>query len=279
MFAGYSLKSLDDTSEKVIHFYIYWRNSEVLKCRSSQYFQIRQPPRSELYRGAKCPERICKQTASKDALLQKFFDSQALCKVQRLLHISELPEKDLAEFHRHYVSRSCQTFISGQAFQQWLGYGRDWPQVLWLNGPHAVGKSVLSSCVITLLRERGTNCHFYYFRFEDEESWGAGKLLRPIAYQVAKDVPHFREELVSLSETLDFQEAEERRDIWRTLLIERLSQVISSKRIYWVVDAIEICRSPDVLLDTVAYLVKSNLPLRVLFLSRHTTLLSTAKSG
>jgi WD40 repeat protein len=216
------------------------------------------------------------QLQVKDALLQNFLDSQELRKVQKLLDICEPSDRNLVDFYSYYMPGSCQRLISGQMFQNWLDRKRDYPEILWVNGSSGVGKSVLSSYIIQYLRERGLSCHFYYFRFEEEETKLPGKFLRSLAYQVANDIPQFRKQLALLSESPGFQGMEEGADAWKALLIEKLSEVTSTERIYWVVDAIDVCSLPDVLLDIVATLSASGLPLRTMLLSRRTGLLSIA---
>ena len=217
--------------------------------------------------------RFVDQLQVKDARLVEF---QKVDQVQRLLGISEPPDKDREEFYTYYMTGSCQKFISCQAFKNWLCDPSNTPHIFWVNGLPGVGKSVLSSYIIQQLQERGLACQFYYFRFGDQEKKSIGTFLKSLAYQIAKDVPHFRDRLASLASGPDFNQMDDESDIWKRLFIQQFFRVTFSKPIYWIVDGIDECHSPCFLPKIMATLSGFSSPLRAMFLSRPNDVLSTS---
>jgi WD40 repeat protein len=211
----------------------------------------------------------------KDSEQREFIRDQELLKVQKLLGVSRAPDDDQEDFHKYYMPGSCQGFIAGSAFQRWVDNVPGSPSTIWINGPSGVGKSVLASAIIRQLKDRGLACQFFYFRLRDQEKRSLDKLFKSLAYQVAKVNPEFRTKLSLLSQNRERHRMGNAVNVWR-LFQENLFGLDLAKPIYWVIDAIDECSSPAMLLKIMAPLFSSAIPVRIMFFSRHTDLLETS---
>jgi WD40 repeat protein len=215
--------------------------------------------------------RLVDQLQVKDGRL---LESHQVRQVQRFLDIQGPLDEDRNAFYGSYMPGSCQRFIFSQVFKNWVNNTSDTPQFIWANGPLGVGKSVLSSHIIQHLKERGQSCQFHFFRFGEQEKKSIGTFLRSLAYQIAIDVPTFRHRLAFLSAAPDFNQMRDESEMWKKLFIRQLFQMTLSKPMYWIVDGIDECHSPNLLLRMMATLSGANLPLRIMFLSRRSDVLS-----
>lgn len=124
---------------------------------------------------------------------------------------------------------SCQRFIAGATFQSWVDNPSRTYYTIWVNGPSGVGKSVLVSCIVRHLKERGLLCQFYYFRFGDLEKRSFESFFRSLAYQVATVNREFREHVALLSESRQLHRTENGADVWR-LFSDTFSKLILAEQ-------------------------------------------------
>ena len=107
-----------------------------------------------------------------------------LKKVQNLLAVTETPEDDLKFFHDRWMTGTCDWIKYEDSFKNWVKHGSN-SKILWLYGPPASGKSVLSSFIIEYLNSLDISCSFFFFRFGDQTKRSPNALLRSLAYQMA----------------------------------------------------------------------------------------------
>ena len=199
-------------------------------------------------------------------------------KLESLLAVSEAPDDDCDFFCEHWMPGSCEWILSKASFGLWLDQSlhSPKPQFLWLSGLPGAGKSYLSSFVVRHLKKTNRACQFYFFRYGDQTKRSPNAFLRSLAYQIACYVPEYRQRLIKLSEDgLNFEKVEARL-LWQRLFVSALFKISLSKPLYWIVDALDESDSPQLILNLLSTLTSSEIPLRVMFISRKTRSLSMA---
>ena len=188
--------------------------------------------------------------------------------VEKLLAISESPDEDYEFFSEKWMPGSCQWILEDVNFQNWVQSDSWTPQILWLRGLPGTGKSVMSSFIIGHLRELDLGCQFYFFRFGDQRKTPLNVFLKTLAYQVARDVPEYRQKLSKLADEGANIEKAESRIAWQKLFVTALFKMDLDKPLYWIIDALDECDSPTTLLNLFAAISAANVPIRILFVSR-----------
>ena len=185
-----------------------------------------------------------------------------------LLAVSQVPDEDYGFFRDRWMPGSCEWITSNSTFMSWFLDESSNPRFLWVNGLPGSGKSVLSSFVIEYLKGLGTNCQFYFFKFGDQSKRSPNSLLRSLAYQIALNLPEYRLRLQKLAEDgLNLEKAEARL-IWQRLFASALFNLSFEKPMFWVIDGLDECDSPQSLLSLLAATSASNTPLRIMLVGR-----------
>lgn len=196
--------------------------------------------------------------------------------VETLLAVSEIPGDDYEFFRDRWMPGSCEWVFSRPGFLSWLHDTTSVSRILWVNGLPGCGKSVLSSFIIGQLHEMGYNCQYYFFRFGDHNKRTVNALLRSLAYQIAIDLPELREQFQKMSEDGVKLEKAEGRTIWQKLFASRLCKIRVRRPLYWVIDALDECEAPQLLLSLLSSVTSSQIPLRIMFAGRKTQALSAS---
>ncbi|MCJ1306268.1 hypothetical protein MMC08_009088, partial [Hypocenomyce scalaris] len=190
-------------------------------------------------------------------------------KLKSYLGITETPEDDLESLQDFRASGSCEWITNDSGFQHW----RDevWvetPQYLWLSAKPATGKSVLASYVVGHIEEdlNQDASYFFFARGHKFKSW-LSVCLRSLAYQMALKSSEVRDILLGLQDEDVAFDKEDAKSIWRKLFAGGILQIRFQRQYYWVIDALDECNEPIVLLNLLA---KANLStmLRIFFTSR-----------
>ncbi|KAI4108869.1 MAG: hypothetical protein LQ339_001987 [Xanthoria mediterranea] len=196
--------------------------------------------------------------------------------VENLVAVSQIPEDDYEFFRDRWMPGSCEWIFSRPGFLSWLHDTTTASRILWVSGLPGCGKSVLSSFIIGQLQETGYNCQYYFFRFGDGTKRTVNALLRSLAYQIALELPELREEFQKMSENGVKLENVEGRTIWRKLFVSRLFKLRVQQPLYWLIDALDECEEPQLLLSLLSSVTSSQIPLRMMFVGRKTHALSAA---
>ena len=188
--------------------------------------------------------------------------------LQKLLAVSQAPDDDYEFFRDRWMPGSCEWITSNPKFVSWSLEDSGNPRFLWVNGLPGSGKSVLSSFVIEYLKRLGGNCQCYFFKYGDQSKRSPNSLLRSLAYQIALDVPEYRLRLQKLAEDgLNLEKAEARL-IWQKLFASALFNLNFGKPLFWVIDGLDECDSPQSLLSLLAATSTLNTSLRIMFVGR-----------
>ncbi|KAI4262525.1 MAG: hypothetical protein L6R42_002303 [Xanthoria sp. 1 TBL-2021] len=203
-------------------------------------------------------------------------DNMDMKHVETLLAVSEIPGDDYEFFRDRWMPGSCEWVFSRPGFLSWLHDTTSASRILWVNGLPGCGKSVLSSFIIGQLHAMGYNCQYYFFRFGDHNKRTVNALLRSLAYQIAIDLPELREQFQKISEDGVKLEKAEGRTIWQKLFASRLCKIRVRRPLYWVIDALDECEAPQLLLSLLSSVTLSHIPLRIMFMGRKTQALSAS---
>lgn len=170
---------------------------------------------------------------------------------------------------------TCSWLIYEPEIQSWLEETAE-SRIVWFSAPPGSGKSVLSSYIISYLRESGKLCQYFFFKFNEQGKSSLLDLSQSIVVQVARDIPIFQRALIDLSaEGLTLQNAQFR-FVWQKIFETVLFKLRLSRPLYWVIDALDESESSDTLLDMLRSLRGSLTHLRILIVSRRTDRLSRA---
>ncbi|KAM0258564.1 hypothetical protein ACHAQJ_003735 [Trichoderma viride] len=192
------------------------------------------------------------------------------------LSVLESPDGDFNFFHDRWVPGTCSWITSHEAFMGWVDNLQLKPQILWINGNPASGKSTLSSFVIDHLIQRGLPCQYFFIRFTSPVKRKLATLLRSLAWQIANSVPEYADEVRQLvAAATDFKTADYR-NIWQWLFMKSLLKLNFSHPIYWVIDGVDEADQPASLVKLLSELHLTTNPLRILIMSRKTHEISSA---
>ncbi|KAL8804009.1 MAG: hypothetical protein Q9223_005944 [Gallowayella weberi] len=199
----------------------------------------------------------------------------AMRTVENLLAVFDAPDEDYDFFRGRWMPGSCEWIFSRPELLSWL-HNATSSRILWLHGIPGCGKSVLSSFVISQLQGMGYNCQYFFFRFGDHTKRTVNALLRSLAYQTAVQLPELRSLLHQMSgETVKLDKAEGR-TIWQKIFVSRLFKVRLQQPLYWVIDALDECEAPQLLLNLFSTISSSQIPIRIMLVGRKTQVLSSA---
>ncbi|KAL8861841.1 MAG: hypothetical protein Q9178_001710 [Gyalolechia marmorata] len=190
--------------------------------------------------------------------------------VEALLAVSETSEDDYAFFRGRSMPGSCEWVFSRPGFLSWLHDTITSSRILWVSGLPGCGKSVLSSFIIGQLQDKGHKCQYYFFRFGDRTKRTVNAMLRSLAYQVAICLPELRDQLHKMSEDAVTLEKAEARIIWQKVFASRLSKLQSKQPLYWVIDGLDECEAPELLLSLFSSVSSFQIPLRIMCVGRKT---------
>ncbi|KAI4143733.1 MAG: hypothetical protein LQ341_002834 [Variospora aurantia] len=196
--------------------------------------------------------------------------------VKTLLAVSSSPEADFEFFQSRRMPGSCEWILQRPTFQSWLKDDSNRLRIIRVHGVPGCGKSILSAYLIELLQSLSHSCQFFFFREGDSTKKTVNSLLRSLAYQIAVQLPELRAQLQQLAEDATRLEKAESRVIWSKVFISRLCRLRLRRPLYWVIDALDECESPQLLLNLILSVTSMQIPLRIILTGRDTEALSTA---
>jgi len=196
--------------------------------------------------------------------LRESFDLKAM------LAISELPDVDYIFFRDQWTRGTNEWILKEPAYVEWLRAHKSTPNLLWVNGGAAAGKSVLSSFIINSLVEQDLRCQYFFIRFNDRKKRSLGLLIRSLAYQIAQQVPSFLEKLTELAdEAVDFETVDPK-IIWQRMFKSLLFNMKDEQPLYWVIDGLDEADDIRTSIKLLSDIAISTLPIRILLISRET---------
>jgi hypothetical protein len=141
--------------------------------------------------------------------------------------------------------------------------------VLWLHAQPASEKSVLLSFIVKeLLVTQDRVCAFYFFRFGDQTKRSLGNCLRSLAYQIAKQLPSYRQALLDMNLGTAGLDKLDARAVWQKLFVGALFKEQDLPPVYWAIDALDEADDRGVLLELFQTIPFASIPIKIVISSR-----------
>jgi hypothetical protein len=196
--------------------------------------------------------------------------------LKSLLGITELPDTDYIFFRDQWAQGTSNWILEDQTYQHWIANQNSKPHLLWLHGGPAAGKSVLASYIINSLAEQQLAPSYFFLRFGDRHKRTLSLLLRTIAYQIALRDSEFCQSVIGVAEeAIDFESADPN-TIWERIFNSILFKMQHDKPSYWIIDGIDEADNPRAVLRQLSHISSSQIPIRILIVSRRTSDIESA---
>ncbi|OAL54871.1 WD40 repeat-like protein [Pyrenochaeta sp. DS3sAY3a] len=144
---------------------------------------------------------------------------------------------------------SCHWIAQHRWFSTWLYEEEDNPHLMWISGPPAAGKSVLTAYITNLVRETWDRdvCQYHAFDVSDKPSQSASYMLRSFAYQIACSVSTFRTDLQKIEEQFGIAILKmNAKTIWEKVFRGALLDKVIGRTLYWVIDGLDETDSSEI---------------------------------
>ncbi|GAQ45541.1 hypothetical protein AtubIFM55763_007906 [Aspergillus tubingensis] len=192
-----------------------------------------------------------------------------LQQLEAYLGVNENVEDDLILLEDTRMKGTCEWFGSKSSFLTWKSFEKSSPNVFWVNGKPATGKSVLAGYVVSQLHKTKAGCSFYFFRYGDKSRSRLSGCLRSLALQMAWTNAKVRELLLEMQSQGVRLDSEDERVLWRRLFQPGILRAIPEGH-YWVIDALDECASLSLFFDAILANLDKSTRLRILVTSRAT---------
>ncbi|KAJ9483956.1 hypothetical protein VN97_g9443 [Penicillium thymicola] len=189
--------------------------------------------------------------------------------LKKYLEISGALDDDFANVCEARTQGSCGWISAKTSYVKWRDGECGNDRTLWIQGKPATGKSVLAGYVIDQLRESGQACSYFFFKHGDKSKSHLGRCLRSLAFQMASSNSEASDAILGMQADGVCLDRAEDRTIWRTLFLSGIFKAAISRH-YWVIDALDECLNPPVLLHAILSNMNESIPLRILITSRDT---------
>ena len=198
-------------------------------------------------------------------LLETSEDAQDLA---TMLATSQDIDDDLEFFRSRWSDGTCAWIESDPAFFNWQNEETE-TNVLWLFARPASGKSVLLSFIVReLLATQDKVCAFYFFRFDDQAKRSLANCLRSLAYQIASQLPSYRQALLDMNLRTAGLQKLDARAVWQKLFVGALFKEEDLPPIYMAIDALDEADDRGFLLELFKTIPFASIPIKLIISSR-----------
>ena len=171
--------------------------------------------------------------------------------LSQILSVHSHPKTDLDILQDRIMSGSCRWILDRDTFQQWRdGINSSGCALLWLKGLPGVGKSILSSFVISTLYKDHPDipCCYYFFNSRDQTERSVKNMLTSIALQLGLLSRSFGEQLVKWegdgNGPVDQLQAV---NVWASIFQDLLFNSGTETPMFWVIDGLDEADDPKTL--------------------------------
>ncbi|KAL8861621.1 MAG: hypothetical protein Q9178_002146 [Gyalolechia marmorata] len=178
-------------------------------------------------------------------------------------------DDDLNKYNRLWIEGTCEWILHESGMSDWTSTNEGC-HLVWFCAAPASGKSVLSAYVVTALQQRSLTPQYFFFNYGDQDKRSVASILRSMAYQIAKENRPFRRGLLDLSKQGLRLDKADAFVIWHKVYKNLFLKMEHQRPIFWVIDALDECDSPKVLMDLIRTCPESSVPLRIFIASRQT---------
>ena len=189
--------------------------------------------------------------------------------------IQNSAEADLSALRIKVLDGTAQWIISRQEFVDWVESAPSaMPNIFWLVGQPATGKTALAKSVVTHLKNQKQCCAYYFFSSGHQLKRTAAYCLQSIAFQFAQVNDKFRKHLCDLIEVCGVgfnSQTQSFHIIWEKVFQGILLKLELQKPLFLVLDGINESDSPDFLKCILK--MQSLAPIKLFLTSRPTKML------
>ena len=169
-------------------------------------------------------------------------DTGQLSLLSTALDMSDAVEDDFIGIESRRVSGTCEWLMEKESFQKWRDCSSE-AKIYWVSAKPASGKTVLSGYIIRYLRELDEDCGFYFFDSGNKAKATISSWLRSMAWQMAVKHSEILMTVLEVYKRDDQLAKADYRTIWRKLFLDGIMKVKLDRPQYWVVDALDECKS------------------------------------
>ncbi|TVY68623.1 Vegetative incompatibility protein HET-E-1, partial [Lachnellula suecica] len=180
---------------------------------------------------------------------------------------SDATEDDFMGIDGLRMEGSCEWLTNKESFQAWQNSLQ--PQMYWMSGKPATGKTVLSGKTVAHLRGLHMDCAFYFFNFRNKTKSSIHSFLLSMAWQMSLLHTGVLNVVLDIFEKDDQLSKADYRTIWRKLFLEGILTVHFPRPQYWVIDALDECKADSDLVPLLLKLLETG-RVRVFLTSRNT---------
>ena len=191
-------------------------------------------------------------------------EKQRQCLAQ-MLAVTEPPSDELATLLNIRLKRSCRWITANQNYTEWRDRGDNTYQLFLLTGNAAMGKSVLSSHIITDLQDNNLKFSYFFFKHGDMLRSSIAACLRSLAYQMGSVDENILSRLLESEHLEPSWEDVEEGNLWKELFVGTIFRQTDLSTHYWVIDALDECSKP---LSFLSLLRKLPMRLKIFMTSR-----------
>ncbi|CAG9990630.1 unnamed protein product [Clonostachys byssicola] len=213
--------------------------------------------------------------------LRKAKNEAAVTKVEIKATVADLfsgcitSEDDYNALSERRISGTCNWIFEETDFLSWMAPSNE-SSILWYTALPGNGKSILSTCVIDHFKSSSNGCQFFHFKYSDPGKRSAINCLRSLAFQLAHDIPQFGRLLCDAPRESLGLESGDATLIWQNVFQNTFSQSKIEGYLYWIIDGLDECDTPQNLLNCLKGLPTVAVPIRLLILSRKDGILPIA---
>ena len=189
--------------------------------------------------------------------------------LQGLFSLLAEHDDDLNKYNRLRTEGTCEWISLEDGMSDWIS-APEGCHLVWLSAAPAGGKSVLSAYVVTTLQQRSLAPQYFFFNFADQTKRSVANLLRSVACQIAKENRTFRRALLGLSRQGLRVDKVDASVIWHKVYENLLFKMEHRRPFFWIIDALDECDSPKLLLELIRTCSSSSVPIRIFIASRPT---------
>ncbi|KAI9773277.1 MAG: hypothetical protein M1835_006168 [Candelina submexicana] len=157
------------------------------------------------------------------------------------LAVSDAPEDDFMDFNAVRTTGSCEWLLKKTSFQEW----QDSPNIhmYWISAKPATGKTILSGKIVHHLKDFNRDVAFYFFDYRSKEKTAISSFLLSMAWQMAYIHTGVLGTVLGICEKDGQLCKADYRTLWRKLFMEGIIRMKFARPQYWVIDALDECRS------------------------------------
>lgn len=194
------------------------------------------------------------------------FNNDQRRQLDSYLGVSDAFEDDIMDIHNIRLPGSCEWLIAKNEFIEWRDSANT--QLYWISAKPGTGKTVLSGKVVHHLKDLDRHIAFFFFDYRNKLQTTISSFLLSIAAQMAHTHTDVLQAVLDVCEMDDRLCEADYRTIWRKLFTGAILRTKFAQPQYWVLDALDECKSGSDLLPLLSKVIEMRCNIRILLTSR-----------